>query len=60
MEILLKKGDDGMTYKCQKCTYYKVDYEFSTEYMSMVAVEECLLKKPLFNEECVDFKGDIE
>lgn len=21
--------------------------------------EECLLKKPLFNEECVDFKGDI-
>jgi hypothetical protein len=50
-----------MTYKCQKCNHYKVDYEFSTEYMSMVAVEECLLKKPLFNEECIDFKeGDVE
>ena len=49
-----------MTYKCQKCTHYKVDYEFSTEYMSLVAVEECLLKNSLFNNECVDFKGDVE
>ena len=48
-----------MTYKCQKCTYYNVDYEFSTEYMSMVAVEECLLKKQLFNEDCIEFKSDL-
>ena len=47
-----------MTYKCQKCIHYKVDYEFSTEYMSMVAVEECLLKQRLFNDKCTDFKGD--